>query len=154
MGVFTYNALISAFAKVNQPEQALEVFQAMQQRGVAPNAITYNALVSACEKGNQPKRALAVVQEMRQQGAMPNAFSYNALFSACARDSRIEWSLEAPQAMRQLGLALGAISSNGIRIHSAASIGFLVGSSLACALLRFRRRSSAVGEEPLLASYA
>ena len=58
--VITYNALISACEKREQPERALEVFKGMSWKGVVPNVITYNALISACEKGEQPERALEV----------------------------------------------------------------------------------------------
>ena len=54
-GVVTYSALISACEKGKQPEQALELFEAMKQQGVVPDVITYNALISACEKGKQPE---------------------------------------------------------------------------------------------------
>ena len=42
----TYNALISACEKGKQPEQAMEVFKAMRQQGVAPNVIPESALAS------------------------------------------------------------------------------------------------------------
>ena len=51
----TFNALISTCEKGKQPEQALEVFQAMRRQGVVPNVITYNAMISTCEKGQQPE---------------------------------------------------------------------------------------------------
>ena len=38
-----------------QPQQALDIFAAMQQQGVMPDIITHNALISACEKGKQPE---------------------------------------------------------------------------------------------------
>ena len=44
--VITYNALISAGEKGQQPGRALKIFEAMVQQGVVPDAITYNALVS------------------------------------------------------------------------------------------------------------
>jgi len=47
-----YNALISTCEKGKQPESALELFKAMQQRGVMANVITYSVLISACDKGN------------------------------------------------------------------------------------------------------
>ena len=43
-----------------QLERALEVFQAIQQQGVVPDAITHDALITAGEKGQQPERAMEV----------------------------------------------------------------------------------------------
>lgn len=53
----TYNALIRACEK---GKQAPEVFQAMQQQGVVPDAITYHALISACQKSKQPEQTREV----------------------------------------------------------------------------------------------
>ena len=78
----SYNALISACEKGKQPERAWEVFQAMQQQGLAQDVITYSALISACEKGKQPERAWEVFQAMQQQGLAQNVITYSALISA------------------------------------------------------------------------
>ena len=63
----TYNAVISACEKGKQPEQALEVFQALMQQGVVLDAITYDALISACETGKQPEQALKGFEALMQQ---------------------------------------------------------------------------------------
>ena len=57
----TYSALISAHKKGQQPECALEAFQAMQQQRIAPNVITCSALLSALEES---KCGLMVFQAM------------------------------------------------------------------------------------------
>ena len=36
--------------KGNQPKQALELFETMEEQAVLPDVITYSALISACEK--------------------------------------------------------------------------------------------------------
>ena len=46
----SYNALISACAKSNQPKWSLELFEGMKQQREMPNVITYSALISSCEK--------------------------------------------------------------------------------------------------------
>ena len=42
----------------------LEVWEAMQRRGVVPNVIIYNALVSTCGKGQLPEQALDMALEL------------------------------------------------------------------------------------------
>ena len=64
--VITYNALISACEKGKQPERVMELFEAMNHKGVVPDVITYSAVISACEKGKQPERALEVFQAMQR----------------------------------------------------------------------------------------
>jgi len=58
--LITYNALISAFGKAKQPEQALETLQTMKRQGVVPDVITCNALISACERGKRAAQAWKV----------------------------------------------------------------------------------------------
>ena len=62
----TYNSVISACEKGQQPEWALKVFDTMQQQGLLPDVITYSAKISACEKGRQPKLGLQVFEAMQQ----------------------------------------------------------------------------------------
>ena len=56
--VITDNGLIRTREKGQQPERALELFEATQRQGVVPNVITCNSLISTCEKGKLPERAL------------------------------------------------------------------------------------------------
>lgn len=49
--VITYSALINACEKASQWELALQLFERMQQEGIAPNTVTYNSLITACMQG-------------------------------------------------------------------------------------------------------
>ena len=49
----TYAALTSSCAKGKQPEQAAEVFEAVQRQRMVPKAITYTALISTCNTSVQ-----------------------------------------------------------------------------------------------------
>ena len=49
IAAITYNALISALEKGEQPEQALEIFEEMKQHGIVRDVITYSALISALD---------------------------------------------------------------------------------------------------------
>jgi pentatricopeptide repeat domain-containing protein 1 len=49
--VITYSALINACEKAGQWELALQLFERMQQEGIAPNTVTYNSLITACTQG-------------------------------------------------------------------------------------------------------
>ena len=69
--VITYSALISSIEKGKRPQQALELFEAMQQQGLEPNVITYSALISALEKSKLPEQALEIFQIMQQQSVVP-----------------------------------------------------------------------------------
>lgn len=49
--VITYSALINACEKAGQWDLALQLFERMQQEGIAPNTVTYNSLITACTQG-------------------------------------------------------------------------------------------------------
>ena len=56
-------ALISVCDKGRQPERALELFEAMKQQGVGPDAIAMDALVLTCATSHQWLSALALFAE-------------------------------------------------------------------------------------------
>merc|ERR1712183_591563 len=96
--IITYNALISACAKRNQLEKAMEVFDALREHeGVVPDIITYNALISACAMASQPEKALEVFGLMREQGVMPDEMTYSALVSAGVKLEDPQEESEVPQ---------------------------------------------------------
>ena len=82
-----------ACAQGSQIEQALEVFQAVQLQGVAPDVVTWATLISACEKGYSHERALVVFHAMQRQGVVRNVIAYNALISACEKGSQPKLAL-------------------------------------------------------------
>ena len=48
--VITYSSLISTSEKGKQPEQALEMCEAMQRQGVVANVVSHNSLINTFEK--------------------------------------------------------------------------------------------------------
>ena len=57
--VITYSAVISAFEKGGQWQQALSLFDHMTQEDVQPDVICFNAALSSLEKGSQWQQAWA-----------------------------------------------------------------------------------------------
>ena len=95
--VITYNALISACEKGNQPQQALQLFEAMRQQGMLPDVITHSVLISTCEKRKQLERAPALRGD--EAARLPDVITYNALISACESQSKHQLF----EAMKQQG---------------------------------------------------
>jgi pentatricopeptide repeat domain-containing protein 1 len=79
----TYTALISAYGKAGQLDNALDTFQTMLQRGCERSVITYSALISACEKAGRWELALQLFEQMQREGCAPNTVTYNSLITAC-----------------------------------------------------------------------
>eukprot|EP00798_Chlamydomonas_sp_ICE-L_P016767 gene16767-23042_t len=90
----TFNTLISAYGKLGQVDNALEVYQEMIRQNMERSVITYSSLISACEKGDQWETALNIFGEMRQEGCAPNTVTFNSLITACAQGGQCEKARE------------------------------------------------------------
>ncbi len=58
--VVTYSALNRGCANSNQPKEALEMYNVMQQQGLVHDVITYHALVGARGNSDQPERTMEI----------------------------------------------------------------------------------------------
>jgi pentatricopeptide repeat protein len=55
---FFYNVIISKLAKARKLENALQLFDEMQDLKVAANSITYGAIISACIRAGSESQAI------------------------------------------------------------------------------------------------
>ena len=102
--LISYNALISAFEKGVQHEQAEHTFRMMQAKGITPDVVTYSAMVSVYEKARRWQTALQVFAEMRQQGIEPNVLTWSAAISACGRVGQWVQAFELFRSMLAYGV--------------------------------------------------
>ena len=58
--IFTWNTLISTFARNRDSTRAMECFTQMKKEGVKPNEVTWNSLISAFERSGDPNRLLSM----------------------------------------------------------------------------------------------
>merc|ERR1712064_81927 len=86
-------------------DQALQLLDEMQGRGIAPNAITYNTAISACEKAQQTTRVLQLFDEMQVGGIAPDMITYNAVMSACEKAQQTGRALQLLDEMQVRGIA-------------------------------------------------
>merc|ERR1712107_455006 len=77
--------------KGQQPQQALQLLNQMQHRGLLPDVITYNAAISACEKGQQPQQALQLLDQMQHRGLLPDIITYSVAVNVCA--GKEQWNM-------------------------------------------------------------
>lgn len=96
----TFNTVMSACGRAGQWRLALEVMQAIRDRGLCPDRVTYNTAISACAKGGQTDAALELLLEMSQTEISPDAVSFNSAISACASNGRWESALTLLGAMK------------------------------------------------------
>lgn len=98
----TYTALISAYGKAGQLEQALDTFQTMIQQGCERSVITYSALISACEKAGRWELALQLFDQMQKEGCAPNTVTYNSLITACQQGESLLQIVDAEKQVKEV----------------------------------------------------
>jgi len=71
--------LIKGFAKMDEPDKAMAVYEEMKAAGAKMNVVAYTALINAnCRRGFT-KRAEALLEEAQASGFKPNAVTYASL---------------------------------------------------------------------------
>lgn len=72
----SYNLLVGAYARVIN-SRALDIFEEMKGKGIAPSVMTYNWVLMYMRKaGTGPQKAIRLFSEMVAGGVAPTAISY------------------------------------------------------------------------------
>jgi len=103
---------------------AVELLDAMQARGLAPNAVTYNVLIGACDRGRQPEKAMELFEDMKRQGLKPDVITFGAMISVCEKGRLSDKAMEFFDKMQASGLTPDIITFNSL-ISAAARTGDL-----------------------------
>ena len=109
-GAPAFTTLIKTCGRSGGWDKALELYQAMKQRGVAANTITCSALINACGKSKQWEKALDVFREMKADGVEANIFTYSALISACAKGRQLDKAMQVFRECQSAGVEPDAIT--------------------------------------------
>jgi pentatricopeptide repeat protein len=75
----TFTCLIDGLMKKKDLEQALSMFDEMQQTGMSPHVITFSCLINGLLKHGKLDRALELFCEMTQEGHTPNSGHFQLL---------------------------------------------------------------------------
>ncbi|KAK5151350.1 hypothetical protein LTR04_006614, partial [Oleoguttula sp. CCFEE 6159] len=67
-----YNLFITAFMACRQPEQAIDVWNAMIRSGVQPTVATWTAMMKGCQYTGDTKAVESIWQRMRASGIQPD----------------------------------------------------------------------------------
>ncbi|KAL5841583.1 hypothetical protein ACOSQ3_012186 [Xanthoceras sorbifolium] len=77
---FSANALVDMYAKVGNLEDAVAVFEEINQ----PDIIAWNAVIAGCVLHEHHDLALKLFQKMKSLGKYPNMFTLSSALKACA----------------------------------------------------------------------
>lgn len=92
-----------------EPNRAVEVFQQMLKKGIAPTVITLNALLTVVSKANQSALALEIFNEYFSRFDLAkDVVSFNIMMGACLRDKRWEEALQFLKMLREANVTPSA----------------------------------------------
>ncbi|KAH7301556.1 hypothetical protein KP509_23G032000 [Ceratopteris richardii] len=70
--VFSWSALISAYAQQDLGEQAWSCFECMQLEGISPNTVTFMSILKACGNIRDVSRGVLIHEQITTQGLLEN----------------------------------------------------------------------------------
>ncbi|KAK9279905.1 hypothetical protein L1049_013589 [Liquidambar formosana] len=102
--IFAWNSLISGYSFKGHFEDAVKLFNRMQEEGIKPDLVTLNGLVSGYSMWGNNEEALAVIHQIKSLGLTPNVISWTALISGSSQKENYRESLEFFIQMQQEGV--------------------------------------------------
>ncbi|KAI9195895.1 hypothetical protein LWI28_019164 [Acer negundo] len=84
--VTLWNAMVAAYAKVGDLNNALALFESMTER----NVISWTALISGYAQMDLPNEAITIFRKMQLQNVKPDEIAMLAALSACSRLGALE----------------------------------------------------------------
>jgi pentatricopeptide repeat protein len=83
--LYTYNVMMSAYAKADMFEKALDVFCRMIIEGTEPDAVTFNTLIHACDQRGRFKEVPKFVSVVCRLNCVPNSEAHVSILSLCIK---------------------------------------------------------------------
>jgi pentatricopeptide repeat protein len=101
-GVPTFNTLLKLYARAGKFQDALDIFQEMQQT-VQPSIVTYNTLIDGCAHRGDMDRAAVFFDEMLERGMSPDICTMTSLLKGFGRSNNPVRAVELYEAMKEGG---------------------------------------------------
>ena len=99
-----FGEIILACGRRGRAEEAVQVFAAMCDRGVAPDVRVINNLISAHGKAGQWKEALRLLTALPARGIEPDRGTFTAAIGACGKGGQWQKALELLAEMKTHGI--------------------------------------------------
>jgi pentatricopeptide repeat protein len=88
--IFSWNSRLARYVKAGQHENALELFQQMQQEGMIPDGFTFVQLLNACASLRALEEGRHIHMQIIQQGCESDAYVGSSLVDMYAKCGSIE----------------------------------------------------------------
>jgi pentatricopeptide repeat protein len=115
--VISYNTVVSACARANEPEKAEAAFHMMVTAGLSPSAISYSTVIHAHAHAGNARKAQAWLDRMDRDGIVGDSIPYNSVCAAHARRGDVASALATFHAMRRKGVEASA-QTHATMIHA------------------------------------
>ncbi|MCO5605741.1 hypothetical protein L7F22_059925 [Adiantum nelumboides] len=100
--VMTYDLLVRCLCIAERTEEAIEVFENMLAKGLAPNLNIFNVLISHCCRHNL-ETALKLFSQMKGNGCQPDIVTHNSLISGYLKSRQVERAHQHVELMKAEG---------------------------------------------------
>lgn len=98
--VYSYGALMHAYARTKGYKQALALLYKMREDGVIPNMVVFTSAMEACAAAGQFREALTVMQQVHEVGLRPDITMTNTAIKACSLAGAMKEAEELAQTLR------------------------------------------------------
>ena len=99
--VVAWNAMLKVYSQHNQGEEALRLFEAMQEQGGVPDAITFNSVLSLCTELGWIEEGDEVYKKaVEQYGVVPDTILNNTLITMYGKSGRLDEAKKVFEEMR------------------------------------------------------
>merc|ERR1719375_1860995 len=99
-----YSTLLKGFAQARQPGRVQDVFEEMQQMGIACNTVSYNTMLDANARTGKMDRADELFREMLASGVMPDVITYSTLVKGYCQAGDIDQGFQVLKDMVKNGV--------------------------------------------------
>ncbi|KAK4763160.1 hypothetical protein SAY86_008928 [Trapa natans] len=88
--IYTYNVLISSFGRAGKVQEAVQVFEELEQSECRPDIISYNSIINCLGKNGDLDEAHIKFKEMKEKGLSPDVVTYSTLIECFGKTDRID----------------------------------------------------------------
>ncbi|XP_057800598.1 pentatricopeptide repeat-containing protein At3g18110, chloroplastic [Salvia miltiorrhiza] len=112
--IITYNTLISGCSRESNLEEAVKIFNDMEEHRCQPDLWTYNAMISVYGRCGLSGEAERLFKELHSKSFLPDAVTYNSLLYAFAREGNVVKVKEICQEFMEMGFVKDEMTYNTI----------------------------------------
>ncbi|CAL4962899.1 unnamed protein product [Urochloa decumbens] len=96
---FSWNSMISGYARHGLGSKALDIFEEMQRNRESPDHVTFVSVLSACSHAGLVERGLEYFEMMREHGILPQIEHYSCIIDLLGRAGKLDKIKEYIQRM-------------------------------------------------------